>query len=233
VAVLDVDVSSATTGQQEDTTLDGRQYRVVNCDTSSFEHTEEAISAVLSATGQIDVAIHSAVVPPTDGIHRMEPSQWQRDIGIGLFGSFNLVKASLPHMIQRGSGNFVFISSVNAIQFFGEEAYSSAKAGQLSLARSIATRYGPHGIRANAVVPGTIATPVWKDKLSTRPGLMEILAKWYPLGRIGTTADVANAVSFLASDDAAWISGTSLIVDGGLTAGNRIMADEIAGSVGS
>jgi meso-butanediol dehydrogenase/(S,S)-butanediol dehydrogenase/diacetyl reductase len=231
VSVLDVDLSTARDSSIADSSTDGRTYRVAQCDTTSFESVQDAIKSVVAATGRLDVAVHSAVVPPADDIGAMDVRELERDISIALVGSFNLVKACLPTMIAQRSGNFLFVSSVNALQFFGEEAYSSAKAGQLSLARSVATRYGRVGIRANAVVPGTIATPVWHQKMKERPDLMSILAKWYPLGRIGTTTDVANAVAFMASDDASWISGTSLVIDGGLTAGNLTMAREIAGNV--
>jgi NAD(P)-dependent dehydrogenase (short-subunit alcohol dehydrogenase family) len=232
VSVLDIDVAAASEMSVTDVSSDGRSYRVFTCDTTSYESVEGAVASVIELTGRLDISIHSAVVPPADDLATMEVLELERDISIGLIGSFNLAKACLPTMIDQKSGNFVFISSVNALQFFGEEAYSAAKAGQLSLARSIATRYGRHGIRANAVVPGTIATPVWEEKLAARPGLMEVLTKWYPLGRVGTSADVANGVAFLASEEAGWISGTSLVIDGGLTAGNWPMASEIEGDDG-
>ncbi len=88
-------------------------------------------------------------------------------------------------------------------------------------------RYGPFGVRVNAIAPGTLRTPAWEQRRQKDPDVFDRVAKWYPLGRIGEPEDVAGAALFLASDEAAWISGIVLPVDGGLTAGNIEMAREI------
>ena len=88
-------------------------------------------------------------------------------------------------------------------------------------------RYGPSGVRVNAIAPGTLRTPAWEKRKEEAPDVFDRVAKWYPLGRIGEPEDVAGAVLFLASDEAAWISGAVLPVDGGLTAGNMQMMQEI------
>jgi len=129
--------------------------------------------------------------------------------------------------VRAGGGAIVNVASVNALACFGNEAYSAAKAGMLSLTQNVAVRYGRHGIRANAVVPGTIRTPVWDARLALDPTVLDTLVKWYPLGRVGEPDDVASAVLFLASDEAAFITGTTLRVDGGLLAGNPVMAEEL------
>ncbi|NUR87174.1 MAG: SDR family oxidoreductase, partial [Nonomuraea sp.] len=126
-----------------------------------------------------------------------------------------------------GGGAVVNIGSINAAAYFGNDAYSAAKAGLESLTRSLAVRYGPHGVRVNLVAPATIATPIWGERLARDPGLMERLTRWYPLGRVGNPDDVAAAVLFLASQEAAWITGTTLRVDGGLTAGNAQLVTDI------
>jgi meso-butanediol dehydrogenase/(S,S)-butanediol dehydrogenase/diacetyl reductase len=116
---------------------------------------------------------------------------------------------------------------VNALAYYGNEAYSAAKAGIISLTRSLAVRYGPLGIRANAIAPGTLRTPAWEERRQKDPDVFERLAKWYPVGRVGEPEDVVGAALFLASDEAAWISGAVLPVDGGLTAGNMQMVREM------
>jgi meso-butanediol dehydrogenase / (S,S)-butanediol dehydrogenase / diacetyl reductase len=116
---------------------------------------------------------------------------------------------------------------VNALAYYGNEAYSAAKAGILNLTRSLAVRYGPSGVRVNAIAPGTLRTPAWEKRKEETPDVFDRVAKWYPLGRIGEPEDVAGAALFLASDEAAWISGAVLPVDGGLTAGNMQMMQEI------
>jgi NAD(P)-dependent dehydrogenase (short-subunit alcohol dehydrogenase family) len=95
----------------------------------------------------------------------------------------------------------------------------AALPGLLQLTRQLATDYGPRGIRCNAVVPGSIRTPIWDRRLSERPDILDTLRKWYPVGRVGTPEDVASAILFLASAEAGFINGASLAVDGGLTAG--------------
>ena len=107
------------------------------------------------------------------------------------------------------------ISSVNGLAGFGEVAYSSAKAGLGLLTRNLAITLGPAGIRVNAVAPGTVRTRVWDGQ----DGGADRLRPLYPLGRVGEPSDIAAAVAFLASDDAAWITGVTLPVDGGVLAG--------------
>jgi NAD(P)-dependent dehydrogenase (short-subunit alcohol dehydrogenase family) len=130
-------------------------------------------------------------------------------------------------MIERGGGVIVNIASVNGLAFYANEPYSAAKAGLINLTRSMATRYGQHGIRAVAVAPGTIRTPIWQARVDKEPEVFERLVRWYPLGRVGEPEDIAAAAAFLASDDASWISGEVLRVDGGLLAGNAQMAREL------
>ena len=128
---------------------------------------------------------------------------------------------------ENGSGVILNISSVNALTYFGNEAYSAAKAGILSLTRSLAVRYGPFGVCVEAIAPGTLRTPAWEQRQQKDAGVFERVAKWYPLGRIGEPEDVAGAALFLASEEAAWISGAVLPVDGGRSAGNMQMTQEI------
>ena len=136
-------------------------------------------------------------------------------------------KAVLPSMIERGGGVIVNITSVNGLAALGNEAYSAAKAGVINLTQGIAVRYGGHGIRCNAIAPGTIRTPVWQERVGRDPVVFQRLVKWYPLGRVGEPEDIANAAMFLASDEAAWITGTVLRVDGGLLAGSYQMTREL------
>ena len=106
-------------------------------------------------------------------------------------------------MIRRGSGVILNVSSVNALGYFGNEAYSAAKAGILSLTRSLAVlRYGPSGVRANAIARGTLKTPACDSRRSQDPGIFERVAAWYQLGRVGEPEDVANAALFVASEEA-------------------------------
>jgi hypothetical protein len=127
-------------------------------------------------------------------------------------------------MKQNGGGSIVNIGSVNGLGALGDPAYSAAKAGMISLTRSLALEYGRFGVRANIVLPGTVRTPLWERRAKKDPKVLARLARWYPLGRIVEPEDVARAVGFLASDAASAITGVALPVDCGLSAGNIVMA---------
>jgi NAD(P)-dependent dehydrogenase (short-subunit alcohol dehydrogenase family) len=140
-----------------------------------------------------------------------------------------MCRAVLPGMVERGRGVIVSVASVNGLMCFGNPAYSAAKAGLLNLTQSIAVEYGPKGVRANAVSPGSVRTEnrSWTSRLERDPQLFEKLARWYPVGRVGKPEDIAAAIAFLAADEAAFVNGANLVVDGGLTAGMGPMAREL------
>jgi len=173
------------------------------------------------------VLVNNAAVEGGDDILRMDEASWDRDLTVCLKSVFLCSKEVLPGMIARRSGVIVNIASVNALAYFANEGYSAAKAGMLSLTRSIAARYGRDGIRCVAIAPGTIRTPIWAEREQKAADVFDRLTKWYPLGRVGEPEDVAATALFLASDDAAWITGTVVQVDGGLLAGNAQMAREL------
>lgn len=187
--------------------------------------------AVRAAFGgaPVDVLVNNAGGATDAVFEDLGEDDWQRDVDLCLKGTFLCTQAVLPGMLERGGGAIVNVASVNAFVHVGNEAYSAAKAGVLSLTRSIAVRYGPRGVRCNAVAPGTVRTESWDARSRRDPAVLERVAGWYPLGRVGTPDDIAAAVLFLASDEAAWITGAALPVDGGLLAGNQRMVDDIMG----
>jgi NAD(P)-dependent dehydrogenase (short-subunit alcohol dehydrogenase family) len=153
--------------------------------------------------------------------------EWSRDIDVVLKGTFLCSQRVLPTMIGQRRGVIVNVSSVNAHTHVGASAYSAAKAGVESLTRNLAVEHAPYGIRANALVPGTFRTDVWKERQKIDPEILERLGRWYPLGHVGTADDIAAAALFLASDEASWITGSLLPVDGGLLAGNPRFARDV------
>ncbi len=188
---------------------------------------EAMVGAAREAFGSVEILINNAAKATDVDFLDVSEEAWDEDVAIALKGSFLCSQAVLADMTENRSGIILNISSVNAFAYFGNEAYSAAKAGILSLTRSLAVRYGPFGVRVNAIAPGTLSTPAWEQRRQKDPNVFERVAKWYPLGRIGEPEDVAGAALFLASDEAAWISGAVLPVDGGLTAGNMEMTREI------
>jgi meso-butanediol dehydrogenase/(S,S)-butanediol dehydrogenase/diacetyl reductase len=184
-------------------------------------------AAAEEAFGPVEVLVNNAAVCEGDNVVAMDEETWDFDVTGVLKSAFLCTKRVLPGMIERRGGAVVNIASVNGLAYFGNEAYSAAKAGMINLTQSVAVRYGRYGVRANVIAPGSIRTPIWQERVDKEPEVFERLVKWYPLGRIGEPEDVANAALFLASDEAAWITGAVLRVDGGLLAGNDPMTREL------
>jgi len=207
----------------------GGQAVAVEGDVSEPAAVNAMVRQALDRVGHIDILVNNAGKATGDGIIDMDVETWDLDLSVVLRSVFLCTKAVLPGMVERRQGAIVNIASVNGLTGLGEEAYSAAKAGMINLTRNLAVRYGSSGVRANCICPATIRTPIWQDVLERDPHVFDRLAQWYPLGRIGEPDDVANAVLFLASDEAAWITGETLTVDGGLMAGSYRMARELMG----
>lgn len=199
----------------------------VQADVSSATEVTAMAATISSRLGPVDVLVNNAAIADGDDLLKIDERTWEHDVDVVLKSVFLCSKAVLPSMIERRGGVIINIASVNALSALGNEAYSAAKAGVINLTQGIAVRYGAHGVRCNAIAPGTIRTPVWKERIERDPGVFERLLKWYPLGRVGEPEDIAKAALFLASNDAAWITGTVLPVDGGLLAGNHRMMREL------
>jgi meso-butanediol dehydrogenase/(S,S)-butanediol dehydrogenase/diacetyl reductase len=185
------------------------------------------VERMAAEAGRADVLVNNAGGGMADDLLEIDEDEWDADVELNLKSAYLCSKAVLPGMIERGSGVIVNIVSVNGLAFFANEPYSAAKAGLISLTRSMATRYGRHGVRAVAIAPGTIRTPIWQERVDKEPAIFERLVRWYPLRRVGEPEDVAAAAAFLASDDAGWITGEVLRVDGGLLSGNERMSREL------
>lgn len=201
---------------------------------SVFELTDAAaskaaIDAIVDSHGAPDILVGNAGFTRAETMAGVDDAAWNREIDINLTGTYNVVAPTLAHMTKAGGGSIVLVSSVNALAHFGNPAYSAAKAGMLAYARAIAVEHGIDGIRANCVCPGSVRTPAWDHRLEKDPTLLGEVVKHYPLGRLVTPDEVANAVLFFASPLSAGITGTSLAVDAGLTAGNLRFVRDILG----
>jgi NAD(P)-dependent dehydrogenase (short-subunit alcohol dehydrogenase family) len=232
VAVVDWLGDSADAVAAEITRAGGHA-AAIHADVSLARDVDSMAANVGSRLGLADVLVNNAAIADGDDVLEIDEATWDRDLAVVLRSVFLCSKAVLPSMIDRRGGAIVNIASVNGISALGNEAYSAAKAGVINLTQGIAVRYGAHGIRCNAIAPGTIRTPIWQERVDRDPVVFERLVKWYPLGRVGEPDDVANAALFLSSDEASWITGTVLAVDGGLLAGNVRMLRELLAEAGS
>lgn len=186
-----------------------------------------AFAELAARLGPVDVLVNNAGFSDHPTFARTDPAGWQKDVNGNLNGAYYCAHAVIPGMREMGGGSIVAIGSVNGLGALGDPAYSAAKAGMISLTRSLALEYGRFGIRANIVLPGTVRTPLWERRAKKNPEVLQQLVRWYPLGRIVEPMDVAHSVAFLASDAAAAITGAALPVDCGLSAGNIVMAREL------
>ena len=192
----------------------GRKALAVQADAKSQEGAEALVKAVLEAFGKIDILVNNAGITRDDLIMRMTPEAWRDVLETNLFGAFWMTKAVTRPMLKARGGRIVNITSVSGqAGQMGQANYPSAKAGLIGLTKATARELASRSITVNAVAPGFVLTELTQDL----PGPLkdELIART-PLGRFGETAEIADAVAFLASDEAAFITGHVLAVDGGL-----------------
>lgn len=177
--------------------------------------------------GAVDILINNAGAAAATALATLTPEAWAHDLAINLTAAYNCVEAVKSGMMATGRGAIVNIGTVNAMLALGHPAYSAAKAGLISYTKSLAVEYGPLGIRANIICPGTVRTQAWNARAEKNPEIFKNLQKWYPLRDFPDPSDIAAAAAFLASPAARMITGVVLPVDSGLTAGNPVMAAEL------
>jgi NAD(P)-dependent dehydrogenase (short-subunit alcohol dehydrogenase family) len=197
----------------------GGRCEAITADVSSAE---DAARAVLAAS-PVSILINNAASVAGDGpLHTVTEQAWDRVIDVCLKSVYLFSRETLPGMAKRGAGVIVNISSVNALTGIHFAAYSAAKGGINSLTRVMAAHYGGNGIRINTVCPGTILSQSSREYYTANPGLGDDLRALYPGGQFGEPEDIAAAVLFLASEEARFINGAVIPVDGALTAVHRL-----------
>jgi NAD(P)-dependent dehydrogenase (short-subunit alcohol dehydrogenase family) len=189
-----------------------------------------ALTKAEAELGPVSALVNNAGGVRAASLAATEEADWLADIDRNLNGAWRCIRAVRAGMIARGGGSIVNIGSVNAFGIYGHPAYSAAKAGLMQLTRFTAVELARHGIRSNAVCPGTVRTQAWSERLSRDPGIFERLKRWYPLGEVCTPEDVAGVVAFLLGADARMINGAVIPVDGGLLAGSATIAGDFIGS---
>ena len=193
-------------------------------DVTQASDVERVVSACIAAHGRIDVLHNNVGIVEVSGVASTSDESWDRVVDVNLTSMFLTCKAVLPHMERQGKGAIVNISSISGVRWLGVPyvSYAATKAGILGLTQSIALEYAKKGVRANAILPGLMNTPMIVKPLSGAYGgsvdaMLAARSAQCPTGKMGDAWDVAYAALYLASDEAKYVTGAQLVVDGGLS----------------
>jgi 3-oxoacyl-[acyl-carrier protein] reductase len=194
----------------------GRRSAALKCDVTDRDQVHATVAQVVDEFGSVDMLVNNAATLDHVGqLSDQVPELWERDLRVNLTGAFNCAQAVWPHMVEREWGRIVNMASVaGTLGGFGQASYSTTKAGLLGLTKTLALEGARHGITANAIVPGIIGTEAFNFG---NAAMNERMVKRTALRRPGEPADIANAIAFLCSDLAAYITGVALEVDGGIS----------------
>jgi NAD(P)-dependent dehydrogenase (short-subunit alcohol dehydrogenase family) len=217
VGVADVNVAEAAV-TAETIRAAGGLAEVYEVDVADPVAVRRAIAAFVAATGSIDILVNNAGIVAGGAAGELSDADWSRNLEVNLGGVFYCCREALAFMVPQTSGSIVTVSSTSALHPVGERAgYASAKAGIYGLTRSIAVDYARHGIRANAVAPGAVATPLLLNGRLKDDDVRKAALRAIPMNRFAAPIELAQAILFLASPEASYITGQILVVDGGAT----------------
>jgi 3-oxoacyl-[acyl-carrier protein] reductase len=193
----------------------GRRALALKCDVTDAGQVEAAVARTVDELGSVDILVNNAgTLDHVGQLENQSPELWERDLRVNLTGAFNCARAVWPHMKERGWGRIVNMASVaGTLGGFGQASYATTKAGLIGLTKTLALEGARHGITANAVVPGIIGTEAFRFG---NPDMNERMVKRTALRRAGEPQDIANAIAFLCSDLAGYVTGVELNVSGGI-----------------
>ena len=218
VAAMDLDLAALEIARSESWPNVGERFMPIAADVSNARDAAAAVAQARERFGRIDVLVNNAGItggPQATKLHETSVEDFDRVWGVNGRGVFLMCRAALPHMLAQGAGAIVNIASVAGIVAFpARAAYNASKGAVVMLTRSVAVDYAAAGIRCNAVCPGMIDTPMTHWRLE-QPELRAQVTARIPQGDVGGVDDVASAVWFLASTEARYLNGSSLVVDGG------------------
>jgi 3-oxoacyl-[acyl-carrier protein] reductase len=195
---------------------DGGKAAAVGADVTRRDEVERLVAGIVAEHGRLDVLINNAGINRDAMSHKMTEEQWDQVLTVNLKGTFLCAQAALPRMRERGWGRVVNTSSIGSLGNIGQANYSASKAGVIGLTKTLALEYAKYGVTVNCVAPGAVMTPM----LAGVPDqIREKITAGIPVGRIAEPREIAAVHAFLASDEAAFITGQAIFVDGGMSVG--------------
>jgi NAD(P)-dependent dehydrogenase (short-subunit alcohol dehydrogenase family) len=205
---------------KETADLIGKEALFVQADVSDEQSIQELVKKTVSAFGRLDIAHNNAgIAIGGKNLADVQLDDWNKVISINLTGMFLAMRAEIPAMLDAGGGSIINMSSVaGVVAQMGQAGYITSKHGVIGLTKAAAVEYSERGIRVNAVLPGTINTPMVQEIIKKNPGWVEALTSAQPIQRLGEPEEIAELVAFLASDAASFVTGASLAIDGGFIA---------------
>ena len=223
IAVLDLDGGAGADAAGRLELADGARAVGVACDVADASSAEAAVEQVVADLGAVHILVNNAGVTRDNLLFKMTEDDWDTVMGVHLKGAFNMTKAAQKHFVEQKYGKVLNLSSVSALGNRGQANYSAAKMGIQGFTRTLALELGPFGVNANAVAPGFIVTEMTDAtarRLKMEPEeLQRLNAESTPVRRVGQPEDIAAAAAFLCSDEASFITGQTLYVDGGRKVG--------------
>jgi NAD(P)-dependent dehydrogenase (short-subunit alcohol dehydrogenase family) len=215
VVVNDVDADRARTVATA-IGKDGGKAAAIGADVTRRDEVERLVAAIVAEHGRLDVLINNAGINRDAMSHKMTEEQWDQVLTVNLKGTFLCAQAALPRMRERGWGRVVNTSSIGSLGNIGQANYSASKAGVIGLTKTLALEYAKYGVTVNCVAPGAVMTPM----LAGVPEqIREKITAQIPVGRIAEPREIAAVHAFLASGEAAFITGQVIFVDGGMSVG--------------
>ncbi len=228
--VIGLDTQACSDWEQQ--VASNRGSRLQRVDVTNGQALKEVADDVVQQFGSIDILITAAGVGDGGPVNMLDEASWDRVVDINLKGTYLSIKAVIEQMMSQRSGSIITVASVEGINGTeGGSAYNASKGGVVLLSKNIAIDYGRLGIRCNAICPGFIETPMFEDVMAAMPDFKADIGKQIKLGRFGKPDEIAGAALFLASDDASYMTGQALVVDGGYTAGHSHGIVELLGLV--
>jgi NAD(P)-dependent dehydrogenase (short-subunit alcohol dehydrogenase family) len=199
----------------------GGQVRYVHADVSKTDEVAALVASTEQAFGPVDILVNNAL----PASRHVAGNDWDPLVDVCLKGPWYCMAAVLPRMMERRCGSIINISSTDALAGYGpEHVYSAVKAGLIGMSRSMAVSHGKYGVRINVICPGSVMTEQWALFIEQQPDLVERHTQFNPIGRLGRPDDIAAAALYLAGPDSSFATGSVMVVDGGLTAGNPVIA---------